>query len=81
MFQELPQRMPLEYQRYGYLRGDLGITAMNGDWDYAIEVNRGGYITEQYSMSYEPGPTIARNRLLGVPLAQVVQRRRASGRE
>lgn len=77
MFKKMPYRMPDEYIRYGYLRLGLKPEKVTGDWDYLIFINRGGSVEESDRAALERGRVIGENRLLGVTLSQVLERRQA----
>jgi len=81
MFKKLPWRMPLEFMRFGFLRVKLAPVSPAEDWDYLIFVNRGGSITDADKAALAKGTVIHENRLLGVTLSEVLERRGEAQRE
>lgn len=76
--EKIPEWMPREYMRYGYLDGKLAAADSAGDWDYLIFINRGGCVDETDRETIARGEVIHENRLLGVVLAKVLARREES---
>jgi 4-amino-4-deoxy-L-arabinose transferase-like glycosyltransferase len=75
------RRMLDEFIRYGYLKLGLVPAAELGDWEYLIFVNRGGFIETADREALESGTVISENKLLGVTLVTVVERRKEAGGE
>jgi 4-amino-4-deoxy-L-arabinose transferase-like glycosyltransferase len=76
MFRNLPLHMPGVYIRYTFLKPGLLPAAPTGNWDYLIFVNRGGSIEPQDQDILARGTVIHENRLLGVLLSEVLEKRR-----
>jgi len=76
MFRNLPKHMPSVYIWYTFLRRGLLPAAPTDDWDYLIFVNRGGSIEPQDKDILARGAVIHENRLLGVLLSEVLEKRR-----
>jgi len=73
------RRMLDEFIRYGYLKLGSVPAAELGEWDYLIFVNRGGFIEAEDREALESGTVISENKLLGVTLVTVVEKRKEAG--
>ena len=75
MFKNIPNLMPEQYIKYTLLNGASNPSRASGNWDYLIFVNRGGQITPEDRAELARGRVIHENRLLGVMLAEILERR------
>ncbi len=75
LFKKLPRLLPSEYIRYGFLKWGLEPAAPSEDWDYLIFINRGGAIDETDRSNLARGDVIYENRLLGVTLSKILERK------
>jgi 4-amino-4-deoxy-L-arabinose transferase-like glycosyltransferase len=76
MFKKNPLWMPANYIKYTFLKAGLAPVAPWKDWDYLIFINRGGSIEPADRDLLAQGTVIHENRLLGVMLSEILERRR-----